>query len=246
MPEGVFLYYLPGVAFESVTSDVLRANPLISGQFSELIESPRMLKENLIGCGVVNRGPDNGNGCVIGMQPLADRGQVPKYDADTQTWAKYGTQWVGWQTDMRPGPESLRRVKRMSGYDVEMGDGAIWTAPTIRRFVDVHSAWQSQLPMTWGVDADMKPSMRPMEKHAAAWETSGQILSAIFFDEKPALMVQCFEWAVSMLQINYRISAIEAAILQLFNDDTILKTLHAAVDAETVLAGTESNEKHPT
>lgn len=246
MTEGVFLYYLPGKTFDKLTVNDLAENRLIAGQFFEAIHSPQVFKERVIGGNVLNCGPDNGSGAIVAMQPQVDAGQQPRYQRELQTWAKFGDLHIGYQTDMLPGPESLRRASQITGYEVELGDGRIWNAPTIRRYSEAQSGWQSQLPMMWGLDADMKPSMQPMKKFADAWETSGKILSALFFDDKPALMVDCFEWAVKSLQLNYRVSAIEAAILQLFNDDTILKTLQAAVDAELVIAKIEGKAGNPT
>lgn len=238
MTEGVFLYYLPGRKFTAVTPTDLAENPLLSRPFFELVHSPKLFKTKLIGTDVLNRGPDNGDGCVIGVQAQVATDQIPHYNRDAQTWRKFtdtagGVHWIGYQTDMKPGPESLRRASQFTGYETELGDGKVWIAPTIRAYQAAESVWQSRLPMAWGIGDDMQPTAEPLERFKAAWEMSASIWAAVF-GGAGAKFTDCFAWAVDSLSLNYRVGPAEASILGLMTDDTMLSVLHAAVDEPLV------------
>lgn len=247
MTEGSFLYYLPHKKFEGVTAELLQSNPVLAGPFFEHIHSPRMLKNNLIGGNVLNNGPDGGSGCVIAPQPQGNVDQDPRYDAETQTWQKFGEHWIGWKTDMLPGPESLRRATMLDGYEVELGDGRVWQAPVIRAFQEKDITWIPRIPMVWGIGRDMTPIAEPLNKYRAAWEMSAKVFASVC-GGVPATMLDVFGWAVECLQLNYRIGSIEASVLQVFNDDTMREVLQASVDVPLLEASEKKSgePKNPT
>lgn len=241
MTQGVFLYYLPGKSKESLTAAELAANPILAGPFFELIHSPRLLKTRLMGCNV-HGGPDNGDGCVIAPEPQVPVNQLPGYFRETQTWRKFGDQWIGWQTDMPPGPESLRRGNQIDGYEVELGDGLIWLAPVIRAFRESSANWESRIPTVWGVDENLQPVAEPLDKFREIWNVSGKVWASVC-GGVPAKMIECFEWATQCLGMNYRIGVVEASILRIFNDDTMRQVLHSALDIPVVEAAEKKIEE---
>lgn len=242
MTEGIFLYYLAGKKREELKPADFADNPILAGPFFDLIHSPRLFRDKLIGVNVVNAGPDNGSGCVVSVQPECERNQnLPHYNAATQTWRKFGDQWIGWQTDMLPGPESLRRPSQLQGYEVELGDGRVWIAPVVKQFREDQRDWVSQLPMVWGIDENMSATATPVEKFRSIWDVSAQIWAATYGGSN-ARMSDCFGWAAQCLGMNYRIGAVEASLLKLFPDDAIREVLHAAVDDPVVRVIMEKQE----
>lgn len=230
MTEGIFLYYIPGKKYEDVTASDLAANPILAGPFFDLIHSPRLFKSHRVGCTVDNRGPDNGSGCIVGIQPQVDRNMnMPHYNEATQTWRQYKGQFIGWQTDMMPGPESLRRPTQISGYEVELGDGRIWNAPTIRPFHEDVKNWGCSLPSLIGIDENGEHTGRVIERYRSIWETSRKIAD-VLFNGTPANPFGKFDDAVACLSLNYKIGAAEATILELFTTETINAVTGAAVD----------------
>lgn len=245
MPEGVFLYYLPGKSKDSLTADDLARNPILSGPFFEHIHSPRLLKTRIMGCNV-HGGPDNGDGCVIAPEPQVPIDMLPGYFKDRQTWKKFGDQWIGWQTDRRPGPESLRRANQIDGYEVELGDGLIWQAPIVRPFHEASKNWGCNLPMVIGLDESNEPTARVIERFRWAWDITGRVAD-ILFNGVPANLFAMFDDAASCLSINYRIGRHEASILELFNSQTISDVLKSAVDDPMVDAVLKAEQqKNPT
>lgn len=236
MPEGVFLYFINGKNYEDIKPADLAANPILAGPFFDLIHSPRMFKDHRIGC-TVTRGPEGMAGCVVSIQPqCAINLNMPHYNPATQTWRKFGEQWIGWQTDMLPGPESLRRPTQLQGYEVELGDGKVWIAPVIRAFQESSGLWQSRIAMTWGVNEDMSPKMEPLERYREIWEVSGKVFAAVCAGASPPTFAECYEWATRCLGMNYRIGAVEASLLGIFTDDTIRLVMESAVDIPLVEA----------
>lgn len=234
MPEGVFLYYIPGKKYDDVQPSDLAANPVLAGPFFDLIHSPKMFKANRVGVTVENRGPDNGAGCIVSVQPQVDRNlNTPHYNANTQTWRKFGEQWIGWQEDMKPGPESLRRPKQIDGYEVELGDGKIWIAPTVRPFHETQATLGCSLPMMLGIDESREHTARVVERFRDIWETTVRIAD-IFYNGEQYAQFAFFDDAVKCLALNYRIGNAEATILELLNTELVETVCGASVDGPLV------------
>jgi len=234
MTEGVFLYFIPDKKFENVTREDLASNPILVKPFFDLIHSPKTMREKLCKANVY-RGPENKSGCVISVQPQVATNQFLGYNPEIQTWQKFGEQWVGYQADMRPGPESLRRPKLYSGEEVELADDRIWVAPTLMSFDEKQEKWVSLLPATFGVDAELKHTCKTDPKHEDDFAAVQRIRNAVFGGESLS-RIDAFELAVTVLSLNYRLGAVEASILELFHDTLTVAVLHAAVDATSLPA----------
>jgi hypothetical protein len=247
MPEGVFLYFVPDKSRSQLTQDDLAGNPFLEKPFFELIHSKKLFSERLIGPETVHRGPEGKTGCVIAIQPAVDIGQIPSYSLEKQTWQKIGNQWIGYQTDLKPGPESLRRTNKFQGYEVELGDNRIWCAPVLRAFDQSAGGWSARIPLSWGLGANGELEAKPVEKYRELWEASLKIVATVG-GGGDATFLDCFEWAVNCVSVNYRVGAAESSILGLFDDDTIRDVLHSAVDIPMVEMYTEKDGaiKNPT
>jgi len=233
MTEGHFLYYLPGKAKGSVTRADLAANPILSAPLFEFIHSPRLFNTKLHQNEIMNRGPDNGSGCLLHAQPQVECGQIPGYYPDRQKWQKFGDVWIGWEPGMLPGPESLRRATQITGYEVELGDGRIWNAPVVKPFHEAERTLGCNLPMIIGVDETMSHTAAIVNRFRWAWDLSGKIADRVF-NGATDTRFGSFDDAVAMLSLNYRVGTAEATILELFDDDTVSEVLLSAVDNRTV------------
>ncbi len=227
--QGIFLYFLPGLEFGQVTQDTLANNPILAGPFSDLIRSPRVFSDNLIGANILNRGPEGAHGCIVGAQACVDIGQIPGYFPARQTWQKFGDIWVGYETNLKPGPGSLRRKRQFRGAEVTLGDGEIWIGPTLLKLDPLLLKWSNLLPAVFGVDEHLKPTATIQKDYLPMMAMLKDVHRAMYGGGK-ASVEQCFEWASHLLQLNYRLGPVEAAILKLFDDDSMVSVLHAAID----------------
>lgn len=231
MTQGMFLYFLDGKRHEEVTREVLAANPFTAGPFFELIHSPKVFRERLLGGNV--SGLEGKNGCIVAIKPQVEVDQIPGYFPDRQTWQKFGDQHIGYQTDMKPGPESLRRGSLISGYEVELGDGKVWLAPIIRPFHENVRDWGCSLPMSISLDAAAQRTSRVVERYRSAWDLSARVAD-ILINGKSGNLLEMYGDAVSALALNYRIGEAEAGMLELFDTRSIEETLRSTVDGPLV------------
>lgn len=232
MTQGIFLYFLDGIKFEEVKRETLSKNLFLAGPFFELIHSPKVFRERLVGGNVI-RGPEGKGGCVVGIQPQVETDQSPSYLPDRQTWTKFGEQHVGYQTDMKPGPESLRRASLIAGYDVELGDGQIWKAPVIRPFHENIKDWGCSLPMMISLDTAAKRTSRVVERYRFAWDLSARVAD-ILINGKSGNLFDMYGDACAAMSLNYRIGEAEAGLLELFDTRSIEEALRATVDGPLI------------
>jgi hypothetical protein len=231
MTQGSFLYFIPGVQKEQLTRSFVASRPEAVPLF-DLVHSPRLFSLHLQVMPVEGRGPDGSSGCIIAGQPVVDTPeQQYGYFPDVQKWQKIGERWIGYQTDMLPGPESLRRKTQISGQEVELNDGLIWLSPVIRPWNNTD--WGCGLPLTIGLDEQGECTAQIDEKYSAIWRLSGKLVAVVMADF-PETMKQRFSDAVECLSVNYRVGQPEATILKLFNTQAIREVLRTAVDADLV------------
>lgn len=247
MTPGSFLYYIPGVQKEQITREFVASRPEAVPLF-DLVHSPRLFSLHVQVAPIVNRGPDGGAGCIIAGQPVVDVNQKIGYYPAIQTWQKFGDdQWVGYQTDMMPGPASLKRTAMVSGYEVELGDLQVWTAPTIRRADegDLSNLFgKFALPVKFALNSQMEWSAQPQEQSRELWDISAKILNFLFGGGKPSDQ-EFIEWFIKCLQVNYRIDAAETSILGLLTTTCMAAVVDAAIDGPLINSLLEAKELAP-
>jgi hypothetical protein len=234
MPQGCFLYYVPGVTKEQVTRDFIAGRPEAVPLF-DLVHSPRLFSLHCHAANV-SGGPDGKSGAVFwGQSVAADPTQRYGYYPDQQKWQKIGEQWIGYQADLLPGPSSLKRTAMIDGIEVEMGDHRVWLAAIIRPFHEASRTWRTNLPTVTGLNSEGKRERSVDKNFAALWELSGKI-GSYMVDGLAVNELDFFSWAVQCLSANYRLDEATATILNLGSSNALQDVLKAAVDMELVLS----------
>ena len=230
-----FLYYLPGKD-RSLTIEDLRAAGLGYAFVQTFTPSP-----------VLSGGPDGGSGVIVADDRCVPASKIGMY-ADKQAWRKVPQcdVWVGYYTAERPTPDDLIRSGPLPGHWVTLGDDRKWLIPIARGVAeqDDEPVGVCSLPSVRDLDDDghwttggVLPKYERLWKIAQKWwalmcteitgdnaETEGP---AVFdFDGEN-------DAAVSVLAANYRVGAVEAAVLGLLNSQTVGAVLMALVDWPT-------------
>lgn len=218
-----FVYYIPGQ--QQANHQVIAERGLAYALAG---------KHSYRGC---ERGPDGLKGCVV-----ADPDRVPMaqfgYFKDRQTWRKIpGSDcYVGYDPDALPTPEDLLRDDHLvKSHPLELGDGRTWLLPIARSFAEVDGQITpyAALPVTSDLDAEGNwTSAKVHQRYADLWDTAERYLDHVMAglaaqDRKPAdpqreaTVEVRFDFenlhaaAVQALAANYRVSAIECAVLGL-------------------------------
>jgi len=181
-----------------------------------------------------NEGPGGVSGTVAGMRvPSREVGFFP----ESQTWRKSpgGGVWVGLGAD-KPSPSDLARREQLSGHDVTLADGNIWTVPVAR--------W---LPRTMDLDdAGRWVTGGIVDTYRGLWEAATEWLEAKFawfeyeeehgsfrgFDDERITDQWVYTKSCDALAANYMLGPVEAAMLGLFVTGCRWLVLDALIDQE--------------
>ena len=232
-----FLYYIPGATYAGLNASLLHACGL-GATFSDLLANPAPLMTRVQCRQVHANGPDGGSGVIIAHQAAAgsaDSDQIIGMQADSQTWVacKDGDFWLGRRRGWSPTPNDLERPRGSgftAGYDVPLGDGQIWTVPTVRKIGRV-----AALPQSMQMDlATGEFQLAILQRYAAAWEASGEIFDHVF-STRGLLWARAFKLCVDMLSLNYRVSEYEVSLLGLITTDNYQEIYEAVVDWNKVI-----------
>lgn len=205
-------------------------------------------------------GGPGGQPGVVFAQKLPDKtdGPPPLYDPKLQTWRKHpsGKFWVGFITDDRPTPETLRRSTPLLGQTpVKLLDGEEWIVPVCTP--TEYSVIGSSLPQAFDFD-DTSGEM--IAKHHPRYESVARRVYDVFAvyigmtphplqvakaqKRKPtaaenaqaeAITKSNIKLAVEVLALNYRLGEFEAiGLLGLLGTDEYFDVLRAAFEADAI------------
>jgi hypothetical protein len=185
--------------------------------------------------------PDGGSGQVfIGQRT---NGEVPLVNMEKQTWRKLpgdrmgAPVYVGFWNENKPTPEELVRPAILSGYQYTLADGHQWNVPLVRRYGD--DGHSCALPRMLDFDDEGKPiDGEVVSKYRGLWDLTKPIVDDLLatyelgeLPEVPLTQKQAVEIAVSLLQVNYRVSLPEMVLLEaLPNDSTVSGLCSCACD----------------
>lgn len=230
-----FIYYLPGVDRASATPEQLAAFGL-----GYAFEHPV--------CAGVTRGPSDSkdepgpSGVVVSE---SRDGVPPRYLPDKQTWRRLSSAaWVGMFSSAPPTPKDLAREKQLGGYLLTLGDGRPWHVPCARRWHDQGDddpAYLCTLPQGLDYDRDRgwhlgavkdryRPLWRLVEAYAAAMSAAVEAAGADPRVEIKFQFDQLDELAVTALQLNYRISDVELAMLGVYDEEARQRIVDHVLD----------------
>lgn len=192
---------------------------------------------------IEGRTPSGGAGTIIGSQRLMPGGELA-YRPDAQTWRKRPGDdcvWVGYWNDHKPTPEGLARKKQLPGELVKLADGNAWRVPRLMAYED-GSGFAVDLPCYADLDVNGQWCNGGVaEEFATAASFAERIYEGMIkaeLGQAPRLTSQeVLSMSVQLLQLNYCIGDIEAAMLRLFKVEAALRdVVKAAADWKTFVA----------
>lgn len=229
--SGIFLYFFPAWEKENVTRQKLLGSP-VALAFSDALRNERNFSE-FVSLSNVAVGPTGSSGvCVACVPPNWPNAHRIGYHPDEQTWVNCGTFWLGFVNHCKPTPMTLQREKLISGYEIELGDGNVWFAPTVRRWDENNESFTANVPMKMGIAPDGHFAATVRSDVAWAWE-----LACSFWDKRLKAGLtngEYLEAATKFLALNYRIGPHEAYALDLFDSENMVAVLEAALDVQSV------------
>lgn len=186
-------------------------------------------------------GPGGKPGCAFSVAGRSGRGgPLPSRASETKpgedgkrepvvAWSPiHGTEaWIGVLEDALPGPADLARAEAIEGHQVELGDGASWLVPVVRRL-----RGDPGLPCALVFDGhdwnrgDVKPAFR------ALWAAACRIW-AVFQGARvgePVTLTEEATTAATAIAVNYRVSPVEVGALGLLDTGSHVELLKAVVD----------------
>lgn len=201
---------------------------------------------------VVTRGPDDGQGLIVGDPARVAENQLG-YFRDRQRWLKVppglpgheAGAWVGCSIETPLEPAHLAREQQLQGHWVRLADGKRWLAPVARKSLptdDEPFRYTVGLPHVAGVDeAGQWTATNVVARYAPLWQTAIQFWDALLhadIKEETGEKVLTFSGALSSavlaLSANYRIGTVEATMLGILTLQHAVEVLEALVDYPTV------------
>ena len=229
--SGLFLYFLPACEKENVTRQRLLGSPVASA-FSDALRNERNYQE-FVSVANVAVGPTGTSGvCLACVPPNWPNPHRIGYHPDEQEWVNCGEFWLGTVKHCRPSPATLQREKLVSGYEVELGDGNVWFAPTVRKWDENNETFSANVPMKMGIAPDGNFAAAVRSDVAWSWD-----LACSFWDRRlkgGLTNGEYLEAATKFLGMNYRIGPHEAFKLDLFDSENVVAILESALDVQAV------------
>lgn len=188
------------------------------------------------------KGPDNGHGVVVCHGDNRD-GKLG-YFPEQQTWKKVpgSDVWCGMYTADKPTPADLIRETPISGQWVKADDGSQWLAPTARRYAEEEDrlVWAHNLPrrLTLGDEGEWQPG-DVMPQYQELWQLCVKCEEALLGESEET--VDTNHVAVTALQANYRIAAIELDLLGVFTETFRDRVVETLMDLRTWLDWAKKN-----
>jgi hypothetical protein len=201
------------------------------------------------------RGVGGVQGTVIGDERLMDAPRITCRETE-QTWRKVpkqshgatkprsheGDVHVGMWNDARPGPEDLVRTDALAGHNVRLCDGNEWIIPVARGAseTDGELRYAARLPRRIDLDDEGRwVSGKIVDRYRELWDVACAFWDAftgagIVRQEGGVAVHMDFEemmqGAVTAIAVNYRIGALETAMLGLFDEVNLGEILRAVID----------------
>lgn len=202
-----------------------------------IFDAPPHLRE-------VSKGPDGGRGTLAATIRTIEAGTARcVYDAAGQTWRRIpGSEWwVGFWCDAKPGPDDLSRSTLLDSQPVVI-NGQAWQVPICRVFADGQAT--IHLPQAMDLDDTGNWVIGPVvEQYRKLWDASKSyfdfILSQIPDEDGNAepieiMVADVADACVVVLGTNYRVNAIEVAMLGLLDSHTRAQIMQATVDVRAL------------
>lgn len=126
-----------------------------------------------------------------------------------------------------PTPELLRRRRQAEGEWCELGDGALWLMPTVRRRLQ-----ETLLPRAWSLSEDGSVVEAVESRFEALWSRSASWLPWVLTEQSATGYFGEGGWVIASqaLSVNYRVGPEEALLLRLWTTQSIDDAIRVAMD----------------
>lgn len=190
-------------------------------------------------------GPDSQKGVVVCHGANAD-GRLGWWPNE-QTWKRIpGTEaWCGCYQADRPRPSDLAREEQISGDWLTLDDGYAWLVPKARRWIEIDDKllWNHNFPRRMTLNDDgawvaggLKPKYERLWTLATAYEqAAAEALSNAAEEDQSVRFVfpEIDTLAVSTLQVNYRVGAVELDLLGVYDEGSRQRIIDVLLDNAT-------------
>jgi len=204
-----FVYYIPGARQNEVKK---RAKSMLPDVL-EFDADGKKDSDVQIFANETARGPDDGQGGLI------HQGQGVPFDLEQQKWTKHPNEpyWVGFNEDDPPGPDDLERQETVGRYSAPLGDGNKWMIPTAAGYENDYCP----LPKSRKIDAETGDiQRRPLKKYDRLRMYADEVRQATLDDNADQINLEReTEILMCALSTNYRITLLEASLLDLLTDE---------------------------
>lgn len=178
------------------------------------------------------RTPSGGNGWLFGDQVRL--GNAPfGYRPESQKWRQIPKSpvWLGFSTELLPGPESLQRAEQLDGELVTLTDGFEWLIPRLR-FWAGDEGYQTALPVKANLNDEGEWVFGESTGQGARLEAiSARLFQGMWESlaegstEKPLSIAELLDTASELIGVNYVVSRVEVAALGLLTNDALLSRI---------------------
>lgn len=170
-----------------------------------------------------------------------------RYLPQLQVWQQLPGElaWIGWHVNTAPTPDGLRRkAPLVSGIDVRLGDGQLWQVPVIRypagpaaeRIRDGRLVAEGTLlPQKLVMHSDGHLSQRILPSDQELWNQFEPVANWIWRSDEEGQLTRLLPLsaqvlaAAAALSRNYRVCAVTGSALGLWDTETLVRLLAAAV-----------------
>lgn len=232
-----FLYFVPG-------HRLTRREELADVGLDRVIDLPSFAN-------ISANGPGGSGGTLIVDKSSGDA--VPLVKLEHQVWDKVVDRdsgdprfWVGYFREERPTQDSLVRKFVLPGAPLKMLDGNEWTIPILREWNLTDDETEiiagTPLPRMIGCDAagrvckgDVRPEYRGIWQRS--WEFHVSVFSQMTSEDidVEVPLVDMYELAVDILNLNYRVLGPELRALDVMSTEEAHQIIRKALDWEGYL-----------
>lgn len=183
---------------------------------------------------ISGNGPTANSGVVFADSSVPS--QYVGYFRDRQKWRDIPNSdlSIGWYPDNPPTEETLRKSDMLDGYLVDLGNGERWKIPIARTWNE-NGNYITALPCVVGVNSDGQVCRTDnvVAQYRSLWETATRIFEGIkssLEENSEAKLSLEYDSCFEVIAANYRVSAIEIAILELVTTKNSWSIAHAVID----------------
>ncbi|MCA9010358.1 MAG: hypothetical protein KDB01_11455 [Planctomycetaceae bacterium] len=210
-----FLIYIPGQDSDCTAKDLFERVGL--GEIASGLDVKQ------------SDGPDEGRGKLCGWLSSTQNQLI--YKPEAQTWIpsakagdrESGVYWVGTWNDAPPTEEDLRKPNHRRGSFIKLGNGERWSI-VVPQDIDRFPLLNSDGTLTWVADEAYNWMVTSIDKRRA------DALSTINEDGSVEISFNFaadWQFLVSVLQINYRVTPEIVSHLRLFSQQAIKELIAA-------------------